>query len=78
MLGFLTKVFGSKSERDIKSIRPVIELINQEYQKLSALTNDQLRARTGELKQRIADHLTDIDARISVLKSEGSDSTRSL
>jgi preprotein translocase subunit SecA len=35
MLGFLTKVFGSKSERDIKALQPIVIKINEEYAKLT-------------------------------------------
>jgi preprotein translocase subunit SecA len=46
MLGFLTKVFGSKSERDIKALQPIVIKINEEYSKLSVLSNDELRNKT--------------------------------
>ena len=39
MLGFLTKIFGSKSERDIKVLQPLVLQINEEYAKLSLLTS---------------------------------------
>jgi len=53
MLKFLSKVFGSKSERDIKRIQPVVEKIKAEYAKLQSLSNDELRAKTVNFKQRI-------------------------
>ncbi len=68
MLGFLNKIFGSKSERDLKSIKPVIEQINQEYAKLQALSNDELRHKTLDFKKRIKDYLADIDSQIADLK----------
>ena len=50
MLDFLgktvAKIFGSKSERDLKEITPYVALINAEYAKLAGLTDDQLRAQT--------------------------------
>ncbi|WP_231460345.1 preprotein translocase subunit SecA [Pedobacter sp. Leaf132] len=70
MLGFLAKVFGSKSERDIKGIQPLVVKINEEYAKLSSLSNDELRAKTIEFKGRISSFLEDIDSRISALKAE--------
>ena len=70
MLEFLTKLFGSKSERDIKAIQPLVIKINEEYAKLSALTNDELRGKTPEFKSRIADFLSEVDAKIAELKKE--------
>ncbi|GAA4805368.1 preprotein translocase subunit SecA [Olivibacter ginsenosidimutans] len=70
MLGFLSKIFGSKSDRDIKHIRPLVEKIKEEFAKLEALSNDELRAKTAEFKQRIADYLADIDEEINNLKAE--------
>ncbi|RZK68885.1 MAG: hypothetical protein EOO85_23390, partial [Pedobacter sp.] len=54
MLGFLTKIFGSKSERDIKTIQPIVTKISEEYAKLSGLSNDELRNKTVYFKEVIA------------------------
>ncbi|MBP3944171.1 preprotein translocase subunit SecA [Sphingobacteriaceae bacterium WQ 2009] len=70
MLKFLSKIFGSKSERDIKGIQPLVEQIKAEYAKLSNLTNDELRGKTAEFKNRIQEYLADIDKEISDLKTE--------
>ena len=70
MLGFLAKVFGSKSERDIKAIQPLVVKINEHYSKLSALSNDELRGKTIEFKERISTFLTEIDGKISALKAD--------
>jgi len=71
MLGFLTKIFGSKSERDIKVIQPIVTKINEEYAKLSLLSNDELRNKTVYFKEVIAKALTEIDGKISGLKADG-------
>jgi len=70
MLKFLSKIFGSKSERDIKGIQPIVEQIKAEYAKLSNLTNDELRAKTAEFKNRIQEYLADIDKEVADLKTE--------
>lgn len=70
MLTFLSKIFGSKSERDIKHIQPLVVRIKEEYAKLDGLSNDELRARTADFKQRIADYLADIDQEIDNLKAD--------
>jgi preprotein translocase subunit SecA len=58
MLDFITqkisKIFGTKSERDLKEIEPIVSKILTEYAKLAALSNDELRAKTADFKKRIA------------------------
>ena len=50
----LTKIFGSKHQRDIKKIMPIVSLINQHYQEYQKLSDDQLKAKTAEFKERLA------------------------
>ncbi|ERJ60072.1 preprotein translocase subunit SecA [Sphingobacterium paucimobilis] len=70
MLKFLSKLFGSKSERDIKAIQPYVNKVKDEYSKLTNLSHDELRAKTIEFKARIQDYLKEIDAEIADLKSK--------
>ncbi|CDS97159.1 Protein translocase subunit SecA [Sphingobacterium sp. PM2-P1-29] len=70
MLKFLSKLFGSKSERDIKGVQPIVEKIKSEYEQLSSLTDDELRGKTADFKNRIKGYLADIDTEISTLKAE--------
>jgi preprotein translocase subunit SecA len=54
MIGSLIKkIVGSKNERELKRIRPLIYRINQMEAKVSPLSDDQLRAKTSEFKERI-------------------------
>jgi preprotein translocase subunit SecA len=59
MLDFITKkiskIFGTKSDRDLNEVKPIVEEILAEYAKLSAISNDALRAKTTEFKKRIAE-----------------------
>lgn len=75
MLKFLSKLFGSKSERDIKAIQPIVNKIKEEYSKLSSLSNDELRAKTFEFKNRIQEYLKEIDTEIAGLKEQAEDSS---
>src|SRR5689334_22897142 len=75
MIGFISKMFGgSKSEKDVKAILPLVTQINQNFQAYQSLSNDQLRYKTVEFRQRIQDHLKDIDAQIR----EANDSAEAL
>ena len=74
MIGFLSKIFGgSKSEKDVKSIMPLVTKINQHFQSYASLSNDALRHKTVEFRQRIAEHLKDIDADILATNKKAED-----
>ena len=73
MLNFISKLFGSKSDRDVKSILPIVEKIKAEYAKLSDLTNDELRAKTVGFKETIAAGLAHIDSEIAEIKASTDD-----
>jgi preprotein translocase subunit SecA len=49
----LKKVFGTKHEREIKRLRPVVEAVNQRESSFAALSDDQLKAKTAEFKQKL-------------------------
>ena len=54
----LKKILGSKNERDLKKMRPLVEKINVFDEEYKALTDEQLQAKTAEFKQRIQDGAT--------------------
>jgi preprotein translocase subunit SecA len=65
MIGFISKLFGgSKSEKDVKVIMPLVTKINQHYAAYANISNDELRGKTADFRQRIFTHLADIDAQI--------------
>ena len=65
-MGFFQKLFGgSKSEKDVKTIQPLVSKINQSFSACQSLSNDELRHKTQDFRQRIQAALTDIDARIA-------------
>ena len=71
MIGIISKLFGgSKSEKDVKKISPQVEKINQFFAQYQSLSNDQLRHKTQEFRQRIAEHLSAIDQQINDKKQE--------
>ncbi len=70
MLNLLSKIFGSKSARDIKHIHPLVEKIKVEYAKLNDLSNDELRGKTLYLKEVIAEYLSEIDTEVAKLKAQ--------
>ncbi len=59
MVSFLKKLLGSKSDRDIKSIKPILDEVLKAYETIKTLSNDELRAKTAEFKKIISDHIAD-------------------
>ncbi len=71
MIGFLSKIFGgSKSDKDVKVIQPVITQINNVYNSYKTLSNDELRNKTHEFRARIQEHVANIDQQIADKKAE--------
>src|SRR5690242_1921680 len=62
MASFFSTFFGgSKSEKDVKAIAPIVKQINQYFEQYRALSNDELRNKTIEFRARIKEHLKEID-----------------
>src|SRR3954447_10645227 len=65
MLKLISKLIGgNKSEKDVKQIEPLVVQINEYFQQYQPLSNDELRAKTVEFKQRIKEFLKEIDTEI--------------
>jgi len=54
-MGLFTKIFGTYSERELKSIYPIVDKIEAMADEYAAMTDAQLQAKTPEFKQRLAD-----------------------
>jgi preprotein translocase subunit SecA len=68
--GGLKKMFGTKYERDIASYMPLVEETNEYFASYASLTDDELRQKTTEFRQRIADHLSEIDEEMNRTRTE--------
>ena len=66
----LTMIFGSKSEKDMKEIAPIVSKIKEVYPSLASLTNDELRARTQALRDKIQAAIKEDLDQIAALKAE--------
>ncbi len=53
MANFLSKLFGTKSDRDLKEVKPMLDATLKVYPEIQKLSNDELRAKTLEFKARI-------------------------
>ena len=54
MKQLITKIFGTKHERDVKKMQPLVDEINQVYATLQDLTDEELQAKTPEFRERLA------------------------
>ena len=66
----IKKLFGSKSDRDMKQVKPILEKILSSYAVIDTLSHDELRAHTEALKQRIRAVEDPFERRIAEIKAE--------
>ncbi len=69
-MSLLTKLFGSKHDRDIKRIRPLVDEINNIYPTLHALSDDELRAKSNEIREKIKKATREVTAEIMQLNAQ--------
>ena len=65
----LKKIFGNKSQRDLKEIQPWVDKIKAAYPAIESLSNDELRARTQAIMQRLQESVADDRKKIEELKA---------
>ncbi|MGN1172935.1 MAG: preprotein translocase subunit SecA, partial [Muribaculaceae bacterium] len=67
-LSFLGKLFGNKSEKDLKEIQPILDKILAEEPALGALSNDELRDKITQIRFGIKSAVADNEAKVAELK----------
>jgi preprotein translocase subunit SecA len=70
MLKILEKVFGAKRQKDVEALRPVVDEINEWFEQYQSLSEEELRAKTGEFRARINERIADEEARIAELQEQ--------
>ena len=68
MASFLQKLFGTKSDRDLKVLNPILYTIQDKYPEIEKLSNDELRAKTLEFKDKIKAAVKESEDRIAEIK----------
>jgi len=63
MFEWLKNLFGDQNKRELEKLWPVVEEINEHYEELRDLTDDELRAKTDEFRAEIQEAVADIEAR---------------
>ena len=64
------KLFGSKSDRDMKQVKPILQQVLAKYGEIDALSNDELRARTQALRKKIQERTDPFEQRIAQIRLE--------
>jgi len=70
IFNIITKFFGNKYDKDVKEIEPIVNEIHKEYEKISILSNNELREQTTILKNQIIDYTSTEKKEIANLKEE--------
>lgn len=71
MISVLKKIFGgTKHEKDVQSLKPLVLQINEEYARLSSLTDEQLRSKTHEFKALIQSRTAPLQEELSGLREQ--------
>ena len=70
IISFLSKMFGTKSERDLKALTPILNEVLALEDEFLALSNDELRARTQELRKGIHEHISGEEKQIAELREK--------
>ena len=68
--GFTKKIFGDKSERDIRAVTPTVEKVKKEYENIVTLTNDELRESSAELRRIVQDRIKDDLIKLEEMKEK--------
>src|SRR4030066_1876485 len=68
MINFIKKIFGDKHTKETKVLWPIVEGINVEYEKLKNLSDDELRLKTAEFKEKIQNHTAETRGKIEELR----------
>jgi preprotein translocase subunit SecA len=70
MLKLISKIFPSKSEKDIRRIIPIVVEINAHCAEYEKLSDEELKGKTVEFRQRIRDAIQEIEAQIAALREQ--------
>ena len=66
--GILSKVFGTRHERERKRVQPIVDEINQHFERLQSVSEDELQAQTLKFRQVLRDRTDEFERRVAELK----------
>ena len=69
MRGFITRLFGDPNQREIKKLQPIVEKINRLDEQTKALSDEALRQKTTEFKERFRQAVAAAQQRVEEIKA---------
>ena len=70
LTGLLSGVFGTRHERERKRIQPIVDEINEHYERLQGVSDEELRGQTDIFRARILERTGEIESRIAALREQ--------
>jgi preprotein translocase subunit SecA len=64
----LTAVFGTRHEREMKRVQPIVDEINEHYERLHGVSEEELRAQTAKLRGVIRERTAELESKVAELK----------
>src|SRR4029079_10969959 len=68
--GLLTGVFGTRHERERKRVQPIVDTINEEYERLQSVSEEELKGQTEKFRAKIREATGNLEARVAELKEQ--------
>jgi preprotein translocase subunit SecA len=68
--GLLTGVFGTRHERERKRVQPIVDAINDEYERLQSVSEEELKAQTEKFRAKIREATGELESRVAELKEQ--------
>ncbi|MDR2628337.1 MAG: preprotein translocase subunit SecA [Dysgonamonadaceae bacterium] len=65
----LSKLFGNKAQRDSKEFAPYIATVNVAWEEIARMSNDELRAKTEQIKEQVQEYVADEKSKVAELKA---------
>src|SRR5512144_433131 len=68
--GLVSKVFGTRHEREAKKLMPLVNEINAVAERLTALSDDELKAQTEKFRNALQERIGDAEAELAELREK--------
>src|SRR5688500_15955473 len=66
----ITGIFGSRHDRERKRVQPIIDAINEHYERLQPVSDEELRGQTAKFRAIIAERVGTLEAEVAALREE--------
>src|SRR6478672_3277129 len=70
MLKVLTNVFGTRHDREKKRVQPIVDQINEEYERLQSVSEEELKGQTAKFRAQLSEATSELESRIAELKEQ--------